>query len=94
MTETLTNNLIYFSEGFTMGTIAYALYLELSPTIGDIWYRKNHKNDYELHLHNLLRCFTLPFTSTIFWYPKYWDINPYTFSTIVGITFTTLRNYY
>jgi hypothetical protein len=69
-----------------VGLLIFALYLELSPGLGNIWYRINSNGDRQLVWKNLLI-----FTINPFWKPTLWcwqllDINSIIFvSAVVGI---------
>lgn len=82
----------YIAEGYIIGLIIFALYLELNPKIGNVWYRINENKLYQIRPQNLLEYFIKPFKDFTFWNPRYWDINPYMFSTIISLTFTGIRN--
>ena len=64
-------------------------YLELSPKLGNIWYRVAEDGKKHINLGSLKEFFTKPFTNSFFWWPKYWDINIYIglYLTIVIINF-------
>lgn len=84
-------NKIYLTQGYIIGLIIFALYLELNPKIGNVWYRIDENNEYQVKPSNILEYFVKPFKDRTFWKPRFWDINPYTFSTIASLTFTGIR---
>lgn len=70
--------------GTILGNTLFILYLELSPNIRNVWYRKDVNDNYEINFKNIIPYYVGPLTSRIFWIPYFWDLNPYTF------TFTTI----
>lgn len=76
-------SIINILQGYVLGNLAFAIYLETNPTIGDVWIRRNHNNKFELNFGSLLKYYTKPFTTSIFWNPRLWDLNPYIFSTLI-----------
>ena len=69
-------------------TIAFASYLELSPQIGNVWYRMGADGIRHVRPENLLAFIVKPMTMVELWYPSNWDINY-----IVGILITILLYY-
>jgi hypothetical protein len=60
----------------------YLAYLELSPKLGNVWYRKNADGDRQICLGGLWKMFQYPFQNPDMWLPPNWDINPWVFSAI------------
>ena len=88
------NTNLYLMEGATIGLIIFTLYLELNPRLGDVWYRQDSNNIRRIYPNSLLEYFKKPFQNKILWYPQNWDLNPYTFTTLISISFTMLRKYF
>jgi len=84
---------LYLTEGAIFGILGFILYLELSPKLGNIWYRKNYQNIREFQPMFILPYLKKPFQSKILWYPQNWDLNPYVISTLSAIGFYSLRKY-
>jgi len=51
-------------------------YLELNPSLGNIWYRLDSTGKYSIQLNNLFQFFYLPFINKLFWY-ELLDLNIY-----------------
>lgn len=69
-------------------TLIFAAYLELSPKIGNVWYRMGADGIRHVRPENLLAFIVKPMTMVELWYPSNWDINY-----IVGILITILLYY-
>ncbi len=85
---------IYLTEGITFSLILFGIYLEINPKLGNIWYRKNEKNIRKISIPAFLQYFKQPFKNKFLWYPRYWDLNPYMFTTIITTGFITIRKYF
>jgi hypothetical protein len=80
---------------YILGNIAlFAAYIELSPNMGNVWIRKDENNIPRLQLHNLLELMKAPLSEKIYWYPKQWDINVFTFVTILFSIEQTFHSYF
>jgi len=66
----------------------FIIYLEFSPSLGNILYRINSNGDYYFNFYSLLQFFYLPFINSSFWY-ELLDLNIY-----FGIYITNLLFYY
>lgn len=77
--------------GSCMGTAFFIIYLEVNPRIKDVWYRKNDKGEYEIRLNNVKEYYKAPLMDNIFWYPCFWDINPYIFTITTTVVYTTIH---
>ena len=65
--------------------ITFISYLELSPKLGNIWYRTASDGNKYINFGSLLEFIYKPFKQSFFWYPQFWDINIY-----IGLYITTL----
>jgi hypothetical protein len=67
------------SKSILYGSLLYfpvfAAYLELNPSITNIWYRIGVDGARHINLSSLWHFMTKPFTMIELWYPKNWDIN-------------------
>ena len=79
--KNLTKLLYPSSETLTIAIPVYfgffLTYLELSPKLGNIWYRIAEDGKRHINLGSLKEFFIKPFTNSFFWWPQYWDINIY-----------------
>lgn len=69
-------------------TIFFAAYLELSPRIGNVWYRMGVDGYRHVRLENLWAFLVKPLTMIELWYPWNWDINY-----IVGVLLVVILYY-
>lgn len=60
---------------FIISLIVYLSYLELSPGLGNIWYRLNADNIRVINLFSALNMLLYPLKNITFWYIKNWDLN-------------------
>ena len=77
-------NIVLFISGSFIGTILFALYVQFSKKIGNIWIRTNNEGKRTLHITSLLNFMISPFKMPVLWKPKYWDINWPIISTFTG----------
>lgn len=80
-------------QGYVLGFFIFIGYLELSPKLGNIWFRINDQGKYRINLPSLFNYIKYPFTNSISWKPTNWDLNFITFSTIISIIYTTYNWY-
>jgi hypothetical protein len=55
--------------------IIFAIYVELSPKMTNIWYRINANGDKTIQIKNLFELMMGPLKYDFYWYPQYYDIN-------------------
>jgi len=62
--------------------ICYAIYVQFSDKMGNIWWRTNHQGIKALNLGNLVHTIISPFKPSGFflWKYQFWDINFVTFT--------------
>jgi hypothetical protein len=53
----------------------FAAYLELNPSITNVWYRIGVDGARHINLPSLWHFITKPFSMIELWYPQNWDIN-------------------
>ena len=63
-------------------TVTYAFYIELSPGMGNIWYRTGIDGLKHIKLNNLLNIMINPLISCDLWNPRLWDTNYFIFITL------------
>ena len=71
-----------FIKTLFMGTISYAFYIELSPGLGNIWYRTGVDGCKHIRLDNLWSLMINPLISRDLWTPSLWDTNYFIFMAI------------
>ena len=55
--------------------IIFSFYLELNPSITNIWYRFMDDGKRHIQLWNLIDFIIEPFRKKELWYPEFWDLN-------------------
>ena len=85
------DNYKYLSQGTILGLILFILYLELSPKLGNVWYRYTSNGNRELQPKSLLHFLCYPFRDTLFWRPENWDLNFIVVSGFTGILWTSIE---
>jgi hypothetical protein len=58
-----------------VSTVLFALYVQFSPKMGNIWIRKNDEGEDVFVPKNLLNLMVEPFTNKQFWHPRNLDMN-------------------
>ena len=86
------DDLRWFIEGSGIGFVLFLAYLELSPKLGQIWYRIDSDGTMKINLDSALNYLKRPFTSTMVWKPRNWDLNFIMFSTLFGSLYTLIRH--
>lgn len=56
-------------------TLGFAAYLELSPSITNIYYRMGADGKHHLYWSHLIQAYLWPFTNSWVWRPMFWDLN-------------------
>ncbi len=79
---------IYKSVFFYL--LIYATYLELHPSIGNVWFRTASDGLRRINLQSLGRMIFAPLQMKELWYPNNWDLN---FFVGVFATFGVLKIY-
>jgi len=72
-------------------SIGFIIYLELSPRLGNIWYRTGSDGLKHINFSGLIEFVYKPFTHGFFWRPQFWDINIYIGLFITVIFINLLR---
>ena len=62
-------------SSFFFSILLFAFYLELQPSLTNIWFRENSDRIKEIQLKNLVVFSLAPFHHLFYWYPNFWDIN-------------------
>jgi hypothetical protein len=82
-------NLIDVFQGYSVYFLLFAAYLELSPKIGNVWYRMGVNGYREIRLSGLINIILKPLSMIELWYPANWDINYF-----IGGAFTSMIIYW
>jgi len=72
--------------GYVVYLVFFSIYLEVSPTLRNIWIRRDSTNVIHFRPSGVLLMLLKPFTNIFFWYPSFWDINYY----VGGYIFTLI----
>ena len=59
--------------------LAWLAYLELSPTLGNIWLRRDAEGVLRFAPGGLKALLIAPWHTWELWWPSFWDINPWPF---------------
>jgi len=78
-------------RGSILGFILFVLYLEISPKLGNIWYRYDSTGVRTIQVDSFVNYITYPFKNSLLWKPENWDLNFITVSGLVGLGYTLLR---
>lgn len=60
---------------FLLSLIIYLSYLELSPGLGNIWFRINSNNIRCINILGAINMILYPLKNITFWYINNWDLN-------------------
>ena len=84
-------NLKYMSQGALLGLVLFILYLEVSPKLGNIWFRYSSEGVRTIQPDSLAHFLSYPFKNKLFWKPENWDLNFLAVSGMVGGAYTLIR---
>ena len=73
--------------------ILYLSYLELSPGLGNIWYRFNSNNVRCISIMGALNMIFYPLRNITFWYISNWDLNFFMYYFIIKILICVVKSY-
>lgn len=62
-------------SSFFITFILFGIYVEVNPTMGNIWWRYNSNCIKEIRIQNLITLIFAPFYYIFYWIPNMWDIN-------------------
>lgn len=83
--ETIKEIVFNFLLAILISTFIFALYVELSPKLTNIWYRINSNGIRTIQLQNLFTLMMGPLKYDFYWYPSYFDINYFVYLFIIFI---------
>lgn len=78
--------------GILIGTIVYAIYIQFSPKLGNMWLRRDHENKIRFRPGNLFHMMIYPFKSIHFWRPSNLDLNYVLYAGLGGGIFGIIGN--
>ena len=61
--------------GCLVSFVLWAVYLEVNPQIGGVYWRQDHTGSKRFKLKGLWPMIMYPFQTTHFWRPENWDLN-------------------
>jgi hypothetical protein len=71
--------------GVISASVVFALYAELHPQLGNIWWRIGDKGTKELCPMSLVNLMLSPFRSLFLWHPQILDTNFALYATLGGL---------
>ena len=74
--------------------IFYLAYLELSPGLGNIWYRLNSENIKVINFTIMINMLVQPIHNLSFWNFENWDLNFFIYYVIIKILFNIYNGYF
>ena len=82
--------IIKLVEAFIYATIIFAIYVEVNPKLGNIWYRIDMNGDKQIYIINLFRLMFAPIYYIFYWYIYMWDINFFIYWIAIYIYLTNI----
>jgi hypothetical protein len=79
---------------FIFATIVFAIYVELSDGMGNIWYRTNSTGNREIYVESLWGLMMAPFVYKFYWWYEYLDLNFFMYWALFFIIFQISTVYY
>ena len=74
-------------------TLLFALYLEINPSLTNIWYRIGSDGNKHIYISNFFYFILKPFTTKELWYPEFIDCN-YWYGLVIILVITKIFNVY
>ena len=71
---------------FIISTIIFAIYVELSDGMGNIWYRINDSGDRVIMIESLWTLMMAPIYYRFYWWFEYFDLNFFIYWGLIFIT--------
>ena len=65
----------YVLIGVPIYLLIFFIYLELSPSLGNVWLRYNECGKLKINISSFLQFLSLPLRSSFVWRPEFWDLN-------------------
>lgn len=76
---------------FIIAIFIFSIYLELSPSMGNIWIRKDSKNNNIICLNNLLNIIIQPFYQWYFWSYQFISINFWIYLIFILVIYNSIK---
>lgn len=70
---------------FLISLLIYLAYLELSPGLGNIWFRYNSNNIRCINILGAISMILYPLKNLTFWYVQNWDLNFFIYYILIKI---------
>ena len=74
--------------------LLWVFYLEINPSITNVWLRPNEKGDITFCPQNIFNFLIQPFKCLWMWNPRFWDINFYTFFIVCYILYSYIKEFW
>ena len=71
----MVSNILIYLLFFSISIVIYGIYIEFSPGMGNILFRKNSNGTMNFTPMNVFRVMVWPFQEFRLWLPSNWDIN-------------------
>jgi|AACY02.5.fsa_nt_gi hypothetical protein len=78
---------------FLLTLIIFLSYLELSPKLGNVWYRLNSQNKKIINIASIINFILYPLYNINFWYINNWDLNFFIYYLITKFINYFILNY-
>jgi hypothetical protein len=79
---------------FIFSTIIFAIYVELSDGMGNIWYRTNSTGNREVYVESLWGLMMAPTVYRFYWWLEYLDLNFFIYWALMFSIFQIISVYY
>jgi hypothetical protein len=79
---------------FILSMIIFAIYVELSEGMGNIWYRTNSTGNKEIFLESLWGLMMAPLVYKFYWWYEYLDLNFFIYWSLVFWILQIISVYY
>jgi|UniRef100_A0A6C0H0C7 hypothetical protein len=91
LSNKIINILFYLFLAIIISTIIFAIYVEISPHMKNIWYRTNSSGEKSFQLENLFILMSGPLNYDFYWHPRYYDINYFIYLFITFIIIEIIK---
>lgn len=86
--------MVYTIFVFCLTILLFSIYVEISPSIGNIWYRYDSNNEKRICINGLLNLMMYPFQNIYMWKIELWSINIIVWLIAAGIIELLFINLY
>jgi hypothetical protein len=77
---------------FITSFLLFGAYVELNPSMTNIWWRINSEGVKQIRIENLYALMLAPFKYSFYWYPTTWDINFFIWWISIYLSFYLANN--